>query len=266
MARLRPGLSSYARISYARELLGDVAGAIEAMKLARRRRRRRRARPRPGRTSSSASSTGRRAHRAGAARRTAPPLRVFPGYAYGLDALARVEAARGHIAAAIALEQAGGRPDPAAAVRRRCSATSTASTGQPALARAAVRADRRDRAAARRERRPDRPRDALFDVDHGIRLPARARARAHGAARSARRSTATTSSPGRSRATAAAARRSRYSQARPPARHAATRSSSSTAAMIERCLGHRAAARSWFRRALALNPHFSILWAPVARR
>jgi tetratricopeptide (TPR) repeat protein len=36
-------------------------------------------------------------------------------------------------------------------------------------------------------------------------------------------------------------------------------------AMIERCLGH-ATARSWFRRALAINPHFSFLWAPVARR
>jgi hypothetical protein len=36
--------------------------------------------------------------------------------------------------------------------------------------------------------------------------------------------------------------------------------------MIERCLGNTAAARSWFRRALELNPHFSILWAPVARK
>ena len=36
--------------------------------------------------------------------------------------------------------------------------------------------------------------------------------------------------------------------------------------MIERCLGHHADARVWFRRALALNPQFSVLWAPVARR
>jgi len=35
--------------------------------------------------------------------------------------------------------------------------------------------------------------------------------------------------------------------------------------MIERCLGHTGTARVWFRRALALNPHFSILWTPVAR-
>jgi hypothetical protein len=36
--------------------------------------------------------------------------------------------------------------------------------------------------------------------------------------------------------------------------------------MIERCLGHRAEARTWFTRALRLNPQFSLLWAPVARR
>ena len=36
--------------------------------------------------------------------------------------------------------------------------------------------------------------------------------------------------------------------------------------MIERCLGNDAGARAWFRRALALNPHFSVLWTPVARR
>jgi tetratricopeptide (TPR) repeat protein len=35
--------------------------------------------------------------------------------------------------------------------------------------------------------------------------------------------------------------------------------------MIERCLGNRAAARDSFRRALRLNAHFSLLWAPVAR-
>jgi hypothetical protein len=36
--------------------------------------------------------------------------------------------------------------------------------------------------------------------------------------------------------------------------------------MIERCLGHHAAGNSYLRQALALNPHFSIVWAPVARK
>jgi Flp pilus assembly protein TadD len=35
---------------------------------------------------------------------------------------------------------------------------------------------------------------------------------------------------------------------------------------IERCLGRTDDARSWLHRALALNPHFSVLWVPVARR
>jgi hypothetical protein len=37
-------------------------------------------------------------------------------------------------------------------------------------------------------------------------------------------------------------------------------------ASIEACLGSRAAARTWARRALALNPRFSLLWAADARR
>jgi hypothetical protein len=36
--------------------------------------------------------------------------------------------------------------------------------------------------------------------------------------------------------------------------------------MVERCLGHEADAKTWFRRALSLNPHFSLLWSPVARK
>jgi hypothetical protein len=36
--------------------------------------------------------------------------------------------------------------------------------------------------------------------------------------------------------------------------------------MIERCLGHDVQARLWLHRALGLNPHFSLLWAPLARR
>jgi hypothetical protein len=36
--------------------------------------------------------------------------------------------------------------------------------------------------------------------------------------------------------------------------------------MAERCLGRRADARRTFAAALALNPHFSIRWAPLARR
>jgi hypothetical protein len=36
--------------------------------------------------------------------------------------------------------------------------------------------------------------------------------------------------------------------------------------MIERCLGHRTAAHRYLGRALALSPHFSVVWSPVARK
>ena len=37
-------------------------------------------------------------------------------------------------------------------------------------------------------------------------------------------------------------------------------------AMAERCVGNHAVARTLFRRALEINPHFSILWSRVARQ
>jgi tetratricopeptide (TPR) repeat protein len=36
--------------------------------------------------------------------------------------------------------------------------------------------------------------------------------------------------------------------------------------MAERCAGYAQAAHTWLHRALALNPHFSPIWSPVARR
>ena len=93
-------------------------------------------------------------------------------------------------------------------------------TGHPRARAPAVRADRRDREAAARERRPHRPRDrALPGRPRDPRCSTRSTAPAS-AAPSGRRSTATTCSAGRSRGTASAPRRSRYSQHGAPPRHA----------------------------------------------
>ena len=106
---------------------------------------------------------------------------------------------------------------------------------------------------------------ALFDVDHGIQLGRALAPRAAGATRGAQASTETTSSAGRSPATDAAPRRC-------PTRSRALRLGTLDAlkffhrGMIERCLGHDSDARGWFERALRLNPQFSLLWSPVARR
>jgi hypothetical protein len=105
---------------------------------------------------------------------------------------------------------------------------------------------------------------ALFDVDHGIRLPqSLALARL---ARSERPSI-----DGDDVLAWALERNGRCGQALGYSKHAlrlGTRDALKLfhRGMIERCLGRDAAARSWFGRALRLNPHFSLLWAPVARR
>ena len=58
----------------------------------------------------------------------------------------------------------------------------------------------------------------------------------------------------------------RYSPPCFAAGHVSTRRKFFHRGMIERCLDRPAEARRWFRRALRTNPHFSLRWAPVARR
>jgi tetratricopeptide (TPR) repeat protein len=105
---------------------------------------------------------------------------------------------------------------------------------------------------------------AQFDVDHAIRLP-----QALQIARAAR--TDRPSIDGDDVLAWALTRNGRCTQALPFAERAlrlGTRDAMKLfhRGMVERCLGHPEDARPWFQRALALNPHFSILWAPVARR
>ena len=98
MVDTRPGLSSYARVSYARELQGDVPGAIQAMPAARDMR--------PGRPSDSAwasyqlgelyFNSGDWTERRGA---IAEGTELAPEYVPPLAGLAKVAWARGRRAA-----------------------------------------------------------------------------------------------------------------------------------------------------------------------
>ena len=105
---------------------------------------------------------------------------------------------------------------------------------------------------------------ALFDVDHAIRLPhALALARVARADRP--------SIDGDDVLAWALARNGRCAEALGYSKQALRLGTKDALksfhrGMIERCLGHDAAARTWFARALDLNPHFSLLWAPTARR
>jgi tetratricopeptide (TPR) repeat protein len=262
LARLKPGLTAYARISYARELNGDIAGARQALQLALDA-----AIGEPEAIAWTHVQLGKLAFGHGrlgeADREVREALRGYPGYVYGLDALAQVEAAKGRWTRAIALERQAVERIPLPQFVAYLGDLYRV-TGHPKLASeqyATIGAI--ERLLNANGVRTDLE-TALFDTDHGIR-PARTLALARRAQR------ARPSIDGDDVLAWALQRNGRcgealhYSQL---ALHLGTRDALKFfhRGMIERCLGHDVVARTWFRRALALNPHFSLLWAPTARR
>jgi tetratricopeptide (TPR) repeat protein len=262
MARLRPSLSSYARVSYARELVGDVPGARRAMARALDA-----ARGQQEPFAWTAVQLGKldwaTGHLGSAARWYRVALHAFPGYVYGLDALAQVHAARGHLRSAAALESQAVDAIPLPQfvgslgdLERRLGHVRAAGKQyrligviQRLLVANGVKTDLET---------------ALFDVDHAIDLP-----RALALARTAEADRP--SIDGDDVLAWALARNGRCAEALPWSRRALRLGTRDALKFfhrgaIERCLAHEDKARTWFRRALELNPHFSLLWAPVARR
>ena len=262
MASLQPGLSSYARISHARQLLGDVPGAIGAMKLA--------VDAGDGQGEAAAwthvqlgliyLSVGRFADAAAQDRQA---LWVFPDYAYALDALARAEAGQGHYGSAIDFEQQAVNRIPLPQY------VSTLGdlyrvTGHPQLAQKQYELiGVIQRLLVANGVKTDLE-TALFDVDHGIRLHA-----SLALARLAQRERP--SIDGNDVLAWALERTGHCGEALRYSKRALGLGTLDALkffhrGMIEGCLGRTAAKRAWLGRALRLNPHFSILWAPVARR
>jgi tetratricopeptide (TPR) repeat protein len=198
-----------------------------------------------------------------AARQYRAALVAYPGYVHALDALAQVEAAHGRYARAIALERQAVDAIPLPQFVAALGDLQRVA-GHEGLARrqyALVRVIRRLLVA--NGVRTDLE-TAFFDVDHGVRLR-----NAVALARAARR--ARPSIDGDDVLAWALARTGRCGEALRVSKRAlrlGTRDAPKEfhRGMIERCLGHHAEARFWLRRALDLNPHFSVLWAPVARR
>jgi tetratricopeptide (TPR) repeat protein len=261
-ARVKPGVAAYARVSYARELRGDTAGAIRAMRLAQDA-----AVDEPEATAWTHVQLGKllwnHGRLAAAAREERLALAAFPGYVYAYDALAQVEAARGRSDRAIALER---RAVEAIPLPQFVGALGDLYriAGDPRLARKQYATigviERLLRANGVRTDLET----ALFDVDHGVRLR-----HALALARLARRDRP--SIDGDDVLAWALERNGRCEEARAASRRSLRLGTLDAVkffhrGMIERCLANDAAARRWFRRALALNPHFSLLWAPVARR
>jgi len=262
LARLKPGLTAYARVSYARELVGDYAGATAAMKLALgsavgEREALAWTDVQLGKLYWSHGDVGAAAHEDRAA------LLAFHGYPSALDALAVAEAAEGRLDAAIASERRAVDAIPL---------PQYVATFGDLLARAGRRHEARRQYAligairkllAANGVRTDLE-TALFDVDHGVQL--------RDSVALARRARAERPSIDGDDVLAWALMRSgRCGEALVWSRHSLRLGTQDALKFfhrgaIERCLGNRTAAHAWLRRALALNPHFSLLWAPVARR
>jgi len=262
MAALDPGVASYARISYARELLGHTRAATAAMRLAVES-----AAGSPEATAWASVELGKLLFRsgriAGAERSLRTALGWFPGYLPALEALARVETARGRTAAGIALARRAAQAAPmpqyvatlaelleAAGSDREAAEQHRVVHATAALLEAAgVRTDLEI---------------AVYDADHRLRL--RHALRSARAAYRARPSIDADDALGW-----VLVRNGRCVEGLRHARRALRLGTRDPLklfhrGMAERCARRPDAAGTWFRRALALNPRFSPLWAPVARR
>jgi tetratricopeptide (TPR) repeat protein len=261
MAALRPSLASYARIAYARELTGDRAGALAAMRLALAA-----AGGQPEATAWSLVELAKLERALGrveaAGRRARAALRLVPGYPAARVELARALAAQGRLGQAIA------------EARRAADAVPTLQAVtllEELLERAGRRAEaRRQRALAAVVERVLRAGGVRVDLESAVyRADRRLRpgetvvlARAARAARP--------SIYGDDALAWALARAGRCREALPFARRALRLGTRDPLLLFHRgyaegCAGNRAARRAWYRRALALDPEFSIRWAPVAR-
>ena len=260
---LRPNLSSYARVSYGRELIGHTARGDPGDEARRRRRHRRGGADRlDARPARQAVLQPRPVSRRRARVPARPP---------GLPRL-RVRARRARPGARRARVATGRRSPPSGrrSTRSRCrstwprSATSTASPGRPVLARRQYDLIGAIEKLLNANGVKTDLEIALFQVDHGIALRhALARARL-GHARAAvdrrRRRPRLGARPQRPLRRGAA-----LLEGGAPAGHAGR--AQVLPPRDDRALPRPLpSARAWFRRALDLNPHFSLLWAPVARR
>ena len=262
MSSLQPGLSAYARISYGRELLGRPRAATHAMELALDS-----AGGEPEPSAWTQTQLGKLAWSHGrvdaAERHFRAALAIFPGYVYALEPLALVEEATGHPARAIALARRAAEvlplPQSVATLgdllahhgRRQAAQRQYALVGviERLLVANGVRTELET---------------ALFDVDHGVHMK-----RALGLARRAHE--VRPSIDADDILAWALARSGRCSEALPYSRHALRLGTLDATklfhrGMIERCLGRPDAARTYFARAVALNPYFSLLWSETARR
>jgi tetratricopeptide (TPR) repeat protein len=262
MNELEPTIASYARVAYGRELIGDLPGAIAAMRLAVRAASGARE-PAAWALVELAKLELQRGGTNAAKRALQAALTLMPDYVFAEEQLARIDAGEGRLRSAITRARRASEAVPLPQL---------VSLYSDLLARAGR--DREARVQLQTVAAIDRLLAAggidtdlesvVFDADHlrGVdTLVARARS-----ARAARPSvygddalTWALARTGRCREAKSWSERSLRLGTRDPllAFHRS---------FVERCLGNDGAARAWARRAVAANPQFSVRWAPLARR
>jgi tetratricopeptide (TPR) repeat protein len=261
MVDLRPDLGSYSRVSYARELHGDLDGAIEAMQRAVRA-----GGPTTENTEWARVQLGHlhaaRGDLTNAENVYRMSLDRLPGYPPALAGLARIQAARGKYETAIeSYRQAIARLPLAEFVIALGETYEAAGRMDDAMNQyELVRAMQRLNQANGINVDPEL---ALFEADHGN-DPQSTLALARRAYRQR---------PGIKGAEALAwalFRAGKYAEARETIDQALRLGTQDAllfyrASAIAQAQGDLVAARHWLGQALALNPHFSLLYAPQAR-
>jgi tetratricopeptide (TPR) repeat protein len=261
MASLKPALASYSRVSYARELLGRPRASIAAMKLA----------------VEAGAGTGEPAAWAlvqlgnlyydtgrlvSAERSYREALVRFPGYVHALAALGRVAAAHGRYEAAARLYGRAVAKLPLPQYEASLGDVLRLAGREPDAERAYAVVDATEKLLRANGVRTELE-TALFDLDHG-RNAVDALSRARDAYRERK------SIEGDDVVAWALYKNGRCGEALPHSRRAlrlGTRDALKIfhRGMIELCVGRRAEGRKSLRLALRINPHFSLLYAPVAR-
>jgi tetratricopeptide (TPR) repeat protein len=262
MTALKPSLASYARIAYARELIGDRARAAAAMRLALDAAG---GLPEPtawARVELAKLALGDGRVRA-ADRHVRAALAAFPGYVLALEQRSRVEAAQGRLGAAVASARraVASVPLPQLVALLGDLLERQGRTVEAARQRATVATI--DRLLAANGLVIDLE-SALFRADHRIRPTETVRLARR--ARAARPSIYGDDALGW-----ALARAGRCAEAERWLDRALRLGTQDALLLFHRgyaagCAGDRGAMRAWYRKALAQSPAFSVRWAPVARR
>jgi tetratricopeptide (TPR) repeat protein len=262
MNELEPTIASYARVAYGRELIGDLTGAIAAMRLAVRAAAGARE-PAAWALVELAKLEVQRGRTKDAKRGLRAALTLMPDYVFAEEQLARIEAGEGRLRSAIARAR---RASEAVPLPQLVSlyADLLARAGREREAHMQIRTVAAiDRLLAAGGIDTDLE-SVVFDADHlrGVdTLVARARS-----ARAARPSVY-----GDDALAWALARTGRCGEAKSWSERSLRLGTRDPMlafhrAFVERCLGNADAARAWARRAVAANPQFSVRWARLALR